>query len=113
MVGSGITLDPIIFPGFRAMTPTEMEEAIKNFDLRLRATEQILPTLATKADLQVTRDELLATLASKAELQAVRDELLAALASKEELQAVRAELRRHTDIRIEDVRDDIAKVAEG
>ena len=57
------------------MTPTEMEDAIRNLDRRLMSVEQILPTLATKDDLE--------------------------------------EVKRHTDIRIEDVRDEIRKVAEG
>lgn len=33
------------------MTHTEMEEALNNFDRRMLAVEQILPTLATKDDL--------------------------------------------------------------
>ena len=32
------------------MTPTDMEDAIRNLDSRLSRVEQILPTLATKAD---------------------------------------------------------------
>jgi hypothetical protein len=64
MVGSGVALDPLIFQGLRAMTPIEMEDALK-----------ILPTLATKTDV--------------------------------------SDVKRHMDIRFEDVRDDIAKVAEG
>lgn len=34
------------------MTHTEMEDALNNCNRRLSAVEQILPTLATKADLQ-------------------------------------------------------------
>jgi len=93
------------------MALSEMEETLKKFDHRLRATEQILPTLATKADLR----EAIAPLATKAELR----EAIAPLATKAELRDAVTELRtdladtkRHTDMRFEDVRDDIAKVAE-
>lgn len=34
------------------MTATEMEDLLKNLDLRLSNVEQILPTLATKEDLK-------------------------------------------------------------
>ena len=34
------------------MTPTEMEDALNNLDHRLSRVEQILPTLATKDDLE-------------------------------------------------------------
>jgi hypothetical protein len=42
------------------MTATEMEDVLKNLDLRLTNVEQILPTLATKDDLKVfaTKQEL-------------------------------------------------------
>jgi hypothetical protein len=36
------------------MTPYEMEEQIKNLDVRTTAIEHILPTLATKDDLRLT-----------------------------------------------------------
>jgi len=57
------------------MKQAEMEEAIRNHDRRLMSVEQILPTLATKDDLDA--------------------------------------VKRHTGVLIEDVRDDIRKVAEG
>ncbi len=39
------------------MTPTEMETVLQNLDARLLRIEQILPTLATKHDLnEVRRD---------------------------------------------------------
>lgn len=41
------------------MTHTEMEKALNNCDRRLVAIEQILPTLATKADLADVKRELL------------------------------------------------------
>ena len=42
------------------MKLTEMEQALNNFDRRLSATAQILPTLATKTDLErfATKDDL-------------------------------------------------------
>ena len=40
------------------MTPSEMEEQIKNIDARTTAIEHILPTLATKDDLRLTTDAL-------------------------------------------------------
>ena len=42
------------------MTATEMEDVLKNLDLRLTNVERILPTLATKDDLKVvaTKQEL-------------------------------------------------------
>jgi cell division septum initiation protein DivIVA len=36
------------------MTPYEMEEHLRNLDMRTTAIEQILPTLATKDDLHLT-----------------------------------------------------------
>jgi hypothetical protein len=39
------------------MTPTEMETVLQNLDARLLRVEQVLPTLATKRDLdEVRRD---------------------------------------------------------
>lgn len=40
------------------MTPSEMEQEIKNLDARTMAIEQILPTLATREDLRLTTDAL-------------------------------------------------------
>ena len=40
------------------MTITEMEEVLKKLDRRLANVEQILPTLATKEDLNATREEM-------------------------------------------------------
>ena len=40
------------------MTPTEMETVLQNLDARLLRVEQILPTLATKQDLDKVRHEL-------------------------------------------------------
>jgi len=60
------------------MTATEMEDVLKNLDRRLTNVEQILPTLATKADLKA--------FATKEDLQAfATKEELKAFATKEEL----------------------------
>ena len=40
------------------MTPTEMETVLQNLAARLLHVEQILPTLATKQDLDQARHEL-------------------------------------------------------
>ena len=40
------------------MKLTEMEQALNNFDRRLSATAQILPTLATKVELESVRDDI-------------------------------------------------------
>ena len=42
------------------MTAAEMEDVLRNLDLRLSNVEQILPTLATKEDLKAfaTREEM-------------------------------------------------------
>ena len=86
---------------------------IENLDRRLARVEQILPTLATRAELQ----EAIAPLATKAELQeaiaplATKAELreaIAPLATKEDL----AELRRHMNVLNEAVRSDIQLLAE-
>ncbi len=59
------------------MKLAEMEQALNNFNRRLSATEEILPTLATKADLErfATKADL-ERFATKADLAAVRSELL-------------------------------------
>ena len=49
------------------MTATEMEEVLKNIDLRLTNVEQILPTLATKDDLTA--------FATKEDLKSLRQEM--------------------------------------
>src|SRR3954468_8951434 len=95
-------------------TSADMERVLENLDLRLRAVEQILPTLATKSDLGgfATKGDL-ERFATKADLERFATKAdLERYATKEELGAVRDTLMRHTDMRVEDVRDDISKVAE-
>jgi hypothetical protein len=69
------------------MTPSEMEEQLKNLDARTTAIAQILPTLATRHDLR----EEFAKLATKEEL---RDEV-AKLAARDE--ALQDDLRLTTE----------------
>lgn len=68
------------------MTATEMEDLLKNLDLRVERIEQILPTLATKDDLK-------------------------AFATKDELKAGLEEVMRYTLMLHEQTRDDIQLLA--
>ena len=79
------------------LSAADMERVLENLDRRLRSVEQILPTLATKTDLE--------GFATKADLERY--------ATKEDLSVAVDTMRRHTDMRFEDLRDDISKVAEG
>jgi hypothetical protein len=99
---------------------------LENLDRRLARVEQILPTMATKEELQgaiaplATKAELhasIAPLATKAELHAA----IAPLATKAELHAAIAplatkdeirELRRHMDVLSESQREDTRLLAE-
>lgn len=67
------------------MTPTEMEEAIRNLQLQANRIEQFLPNLATRGELYAVRDTL------RLEIQ---------------------DARRHAVILNEATRDDIKVVAE-
>ena len=68
--------------------------------------EQILPTLATREELR----EAVAPLATRAELHAAIQAAIAPLATRAELYAAIKEegerSRRHTDVLVEDLRDD-------
>jgi ribosome-associated translation inhibitor RaiA len=109
------------------MDGDRVEAAIENIDARLARVEQILPTLATREELReaiaplATREEMHAAiqsaLASAVAPLATREELYAAIQAAIAPLATRAEMytaireegersRRHTDILIEDVRDD-------
>ena len=93
--------------------PDRMEQLLRNIDRRVERIEQILPTLATRAELEplATRVELQAAiepLAPRAELQAAieplatRAELQAAiepLATRTELQAAIEPLATRTELR--------------
>jgi hypothetical protein len=98
------------------MEPQPLEEVVRNVDMRLTRVEQILPTLATKAELQ----EAIAPLATKEELRVAFSEAIAPLATKVELQEVREEMRhdgertrRHFDVVAERLEGHIRLIAEG
>ena len=74
------------------MTPTEMEEAIRNLQLQWNRIEPFLPNLATRGELYAVRDDLVA----------VRDAL------QLEIQ----DARRHAVILNEATRDEIKLLAE-
>ena len=85
------------------MTATDMQDVLRNLDLRVSRIEQILPTLATKEDLKA--------FATKEDLKA--------FATKEDIAAVRAETAEKfqeakTFARVlhEDLKGDIALIAE-
>jgi hypothetical protein len=94
MVGSRIPPDPRIIKGIRQMTPSEMEEQIKNLNVWAEEVAQILPRLATKEDLKAyaTKEDLrdaVAKLATKEDLKAY--------ATKEDLKATKEELKAGLD----------------
>jgi hypothetical protein len=87
------------------MAQRDLEHRVQNIERRLTSVEQILPTLATKADLEAA----IAPLATKAELQAA----IAPLATKAEMKAEAAETRRHFDVVAAGLHADIRMIAEG
>ena len=107
------------------MRAEQMEQRFNNLEVRVDRTEQILPTLATRDDLQVAVEPL----ATKAELHAAKEELRAELraaveplATKTELRELRSEvlttvaeseqrMRTHFDVVTEGLRDDIKLIA--
>ena len=117
------------------MLVKQMEQRFDNLEGRVDRIEQILPTLATKGDLQAaveplaTKAELRAAidaavepLATKAELRAAIDAAVEPLATKVELQDLRTEvlarvteseqrIRTHFDVVTESLRDDIKLIA--
>jgi len=95
----------------------ETERLLRSLDRRVSAVEQILPTVATRADLEAaiaplaTRAELeaaIAPLATRAELEAA----IAPLASKAEMREEGERTRRHFDVVAESLRQDIRLIAE-
>ena len=84
-----------------------MEQLVNDLDRRVERVEQILPTLATKADLRATKADLEAGIANAIEPLATRAELRAAIAESEE------RMRTHFDVVAESLRDDIRLIAEG
>ena len=92
------------------MDADRMEAAIENIDTRLARVEQILPTLASREALR----EAIAPLATREQMRAAIQSAVASavapLATRAEMYAAIKEegerSRRHTDVLIEDVRDD-------
>ena len=94
------------------------EHGVKYIERRLTAVEQILPTLATKTDLEAAVEDMgteiqtaiataIAPLATKAEVAEVKEELSAAI------RAEGVETRRHFDVVAEGMRADVRMLAEG
>jgi len=114
---------PSVFKEMRLMDATMIDEHLENIDRRLTRIEQILPSLATKAEFQTlaTKDAL-KTLATKAELEtlATKEDLktlatkqeLKTLATKEELREEGERSRRHMDVIAESLHADIQLIAE-
>ena len=82
-----------------------MEEVLENLNRRVDRIEQILPTLATKDDLQ----KAIAPLATKEELR----NAVAGLATKEEVKAEGERTRAHFDAVAERLEEQIRLLAEG
>jgi hypothetical protein len=124
MVGSGAALDPAVSGGFGFMAHIDMEQGLENIDRRLSSVEQVLPTLATRIDLErfATKADL-ERFATKADLEGFATKAdLERFATKVDLEGFGwlvdlrqgiAEAKRHTDVLIESVRDDIRMLAEG
>ena len=100
------------------MLVKQMEQRFDNLEGRVDRIEQILPTLATKGDLQAAVEPL----ATKAELRAAIDAAVEPLATKAELRDLRTEvlarvaeseqrIRTHFDVVTESLRDDIKLIA--
>ena len=108
------------------MTPTEMEEAIKNLQLQANRIEQFLPNLATRGELYAVRDALRLEI-QDARRQAVilneatRDEIKllaenvarveATMATKEELKTAIGGLERTLSAQIGELGRQIATIA--
>ena len=85
------------------MMPEDVESMVRNLNDRVTRVEQILPTLATKRDL-----EPLATKVDdlKAEFEATKIEL------KSEMKALFEEARRHALVLHEDLKSQVGMIAE-
>jgi hypothetical protein len=83
------------------MTQADRDDVIRNLDARVGRIEQILPTLASKADLETAKSGL------REEIQAMGAGL------REEIREEGERTRRHVDVVAEASRDDIRRIAEG
>jgi len=89
----------------------DMERVLENLDRRLRGVEQLLPTLATKADLDryATKSDL-ERFATKADLERFATKAdLGRFATKADLESGLAQVRAFT----EQVRDEVRSLVEG
>lgn len=96
MVGSGILPDDRRSEGIRAMNEMAVDERLENLDLRLTRIEQILPTLASKKDLEA--------FATKKDLEA--------FATKKDLDEGLDEVRRYMRVLYEDLVERIRLLGE-
>lgn len=98
------------------MEPEPLERVIRNVDVRLARVEQMLPTLATKAEMRDAVAEAVAPLATRTEMHEAIAAAIAPLATREEMRTAIAEegerSRRHTNVLVEHVRSDIGLLAE-
>ena len=97
------------------MTATEMEEVLKNLDHRLTNVEQILPTLATKDDLEAlaTKEDLKA-FATKEELRAfaTKAELRSEIGTlRGEMKELFSEAKRHASVLFERTQEQLEIIA--
>ncbi len=99
----GIPPDPQIIEGIRQMTPSEMEQEIKNLNVWVEEVRQNLPLLATKEDLKAfaTKEELREAVAPLATQELVRNLIL----------VTRREIR-HVDDKLTSMAVDVRKIAE-
>lgn len=91
------------------MSPVDVLAMVKNLERRLSAVEQILPTLATKDDLRAfaTKEDLKA-FATKEDL----NEALKPYATRVEMLDKFEEAKRYALVLHEDLKSDIALIAE-
>ena len=91
------------------MSPADVITMVKNLERRLSAVEQILPTLATKEDLRAfaTKEDLKA-FATKEDL----NEALKPYATRVEMEEKFEEAKRFALVLHEDLKSDIALLAE-
>ena len=82
-----------------------MEQGLRSLDRRVDRIVQILPSLATKDDLQAAIDKAAEPLATTVELQEAKVELRAAIDTSEQ------RMRTHFDVVTESLRDDVQLIA--
>lgn len=99
------------------MASADIGHVVKDIDRRLTNVEQILPTLATKADLDTAIAKAVEPLATKAELAAAIEPLATKSELRAELRAAMDEVsdttRRHFDVVAERLKEDIKVIADG